>query len=87
MPFGEMTITLDDVCTVLRIQVTCKPVSPESLLTERVESLVTIALGVTPNLAHQALLAMQGNSVGLQWLWELFGEVSDVDLGHKLGAQ
>lgn len=41
--FGEMTITLDDIWTILGIQVMGKLVSTESA-----ESLVTIALGVTP---------------------------------------
>lgn len=65
----------------------CKLVLVESFSTERAESLVTTALGVTPDEAHQELSAVQGNSVGLEWLWELFGEVSDADLGRKLGAQ
>lgn len=79
MPYGEITITLDDVCTILRIQVTGKSVSAKSFSTKRAESLVTTVLGVTSDEAHQESSAVRGYSMRLEWLSELFGMVSDID--------
>ena len=47
MPFGEMTITLDDVGTILGTPVTGRSVSVEQLSFKRAKILVEHGLGVT----------------------------------------
>ena len=47
MPFGEMTITIDDVDTILGIPVTGRSVSVEQLSFERAKILVKHGLGIT----------------------------------------
>ena len=58
MPLGEMTITLDDMSTVLGIPVTGKAVSVEQLSFERSKTLVEHGLGVTSQQAHKELTAV-----------------------------
>ncbi|RWR73218.1 serine/threonine-protein phosphatase 7 long form [Cinnamomum micranthum f. kanehirae] len=79
MLFGEMTITLDNVSTILGIPVTGKSVSVEQLSFERAMTLVEHGLGVTSQQAHEELVGVQGSSVRLEWLRDLFGDVTDVD--------
>ena len=79
MPFGEMTITLDDVSTILGIPVTGKAVSVEQLSFERSKTLVEHGLGVTSQHAHEELVGVWGSSVRLEWLRDLFGDVTDAD--------
>lgn len=79
MPHGKMSITLDDVGTILEILVTGKLVSTDSLSIERVVSLVSSALGVSPEDAHNELLGAPGNSMMLKWFRNTFGEVYDAN--------
>ena len=60
IPFGEMTITLDDVGTILRILVTGRSVSIERLTYAQVETLVAYGLGVTPQGTHDELVLVRG---------------------------
>ena len=79
MPFGEMTITLDDVGTILGIPVTGRSVSVEQLSFERSKTLVEHGLGVTSQQAHEELVGVRGSSVRLEWLRDLYGDVTDAD--------
>lgn len=79
MPFGEMTITLDDVSTILGIPVTGKSVSVDPLSFERSKILVEHGLGVTSQQAHEELVGVRGSSVRLEWLRDLYGDVTDAD--------
>ena len=79
MPFGEMTITLDDVNTILGIPVTGKSVSVEQLSYERSKTLVEHGLGVTSQQAQEELLGVRGTSVRMEWLRDLYGDVTDAD--------
>ena len=65
MPFGEMTITLDNVGTILRVPMTEKFVSVEQLSFERAKTLIEHGLGVTSQQAHEELAAVRGSSVRL----------------------
>eukprot|EP00268_Persea_americana_P002268 TRINITY_DN10672_c0_g1_i8.p1 TRINITY_DN10672_c0_g1~~TRINITY_DN10672_c0_g1_i8.p1 ORF type:complete len:248 (+),score=26.44 TRINITY_DN10672_c0_g1_i8:166-909(+) len=84
MPFGEMTITLDDVSTILGIHVTGKAVSVEQLSFERSKTLVEHGLAVTSQQAHEELVGVRGSSVRLEWLKDLFGDVTDADLEEHI---
>ena len=55
MPFNEITITLDDVGTVLGIPLTGRLVSTDTLLFERAVDLVNSQLGASPEDAHGEL--------------------------------
>lgn len=75
MPYGEMTITLDDVGTILGIPMTGRSISIKTLPYEWDESLVCYGLGMTPQEPHDELTAVRGLPVRLEWLRELFGEI------------
>ena len=79
MPFGKMTITLDDEGTILGIPVIGKSVSVEQLSFERCKVLVEHGLEVTSQQAHEELVVVRGSSVKLEWLRDLFGTVTDAD--------
>ncbi|RWR84948.1 serine/threonine-protein phosphatase 7 long form [Cinnamomum micranthum f. kanehirae] len=80
MPFGEMTITLDDVASILGIPVMGQIVSyNERMAYEEAQALLLDALGVEPAEAHEKLMQVRGQSVRLEWLRERFSGVSDDD--------
>ncbi|XXG53612.1 hypothetical protein AAC387_Pa03g1687 [Persea americana] len=84
MSYSEMTITLDDVGTIIRISVTGKSVSGDSLLVERAKSLVSFALGVSPEDAYNELSGARDISVRLEWLRDVFGDVYDANLKQQI---
>ena len=78
MPFGEMTITLDDVHVILGIPVRGKSISaPMGTRLEDSIKLLQRALGLTANVAHDQLTRVRGQSVSLEWLRDTFGRVTD----------
>lgn len=80
MPFGEMTITLDDVASIIGIPVTGWTVSyNDRMAYNEAQVLLVDALGVESIEAHDELIQVQGQSVRLEWLWEMFGGISDDD--------
>ena len=79
LPFGEMTITLDDVYCILGIPITGRAVSAEPLDFQGSVSLVRETLGVSETAARQELLVSRGTSVRLEWLRTIF---SGGDYGH-----
>ncbi|XP_028077224.1 protein MAIN-LIKE 1-like [Camellia sinensis] len=68
MPDGEMTITLDDVRTILGIPVTSRALSCPKLTRYKATELVSSALGVPVNDAFEELVQSHGQSMKLEWL-------------------
>ena len=79
MPDGEMTVTLDDVRTILGIPVTSRAVSCPKLTRYKATELVSAALGVPVNDAFEELVQSRGQSEKLDWLRTRFHEVNDTD--------
>lgn len=78
MPFGEMTITLDDVSAILSIPVSGRSLSSPTLSTDRdAVSLLHRALCVSNAVARDELSRVHGHSVRLQWLRDTFRAVTD----------
>ena len=78
MPFGEMTITLDDVASIIGIPVTGRTVSyNDRMAYEEAQALLVDALGVESIEAHDELIQVRGQSVRLKWLREKFGGITD----------
>ncbi|RWR97750.1 serine/threonine-protein phosphatase 7 long form isoform X1 [Cinnamomum micranthum f. kanehirae] len=80
-----MTITLDDVSTILGIPVTGKSLAMKQLSFERAKTLIEHGLGVTSQQAHEELVAVRGSSVRLEWLRDLFGALTDVEPEEHIG--
>lgn len=75
-----MTVTLDDVGTILEIPLTSSLVSADTLSAEMAVDLVSSQLGSSPEDAHDRLASAQGMSMRLEWLRGIFGQVSDAHL-------
>jgi hypothetical protein len=75
LPFGEMSITLDDVYCILGIPITGRAVSAEPLQFPDAVTLVRETLGVSVSVARQELLQGRGTSVRLEWLRMTFSGV------------
>ena len=77
MPFGEMTITLDDVGTLLGIPVTGLPVHASTSMgfTDQVD-LLERGLGVDRASASAELRVARGGVVRMAWIKRVCGEVS-----------
>ena len=67
MTFGEMTITLDDVPTLVGIPVMGRSVNMPQRINDAREMLVSL-LGVSPREATAELGLVQCTSVSLEWL-------------------
>ncbi|XP_028101835.1 protein MAIN-LIKE 1-like [Camellia sinensis] len=76
---GEMTVTLDDVRTILGIPVTGMALSCPKLTRYEAAELVNATLGVPVNDAFAELIQSRGQSVKLEWLRIRFHEVNDTD--------
>ncbi|XXG88048.1 hypothetical protein AAC387_Pa12g0314 [Persea americana] len=80
MPFGEMTITLDDVASILGILVTRRSVSyNERMVYQEAQSLLINALGVQSTEAHEQLMHVRSKFVRLEWLRERFVDIYEDD--------
>ncbi|CAL5425473.1 unnamed protein product [Camellia sinensis] len=79
MPDGEMTVTLDDVRTILGIPITSMALSCPKLTKYKAAKLVNATLGVPVNVAFVELVQSRGQSVKLEWLRIRFHEVNDTD--------
>lgn len=90
MTFGEMTITLDDVSTILGIPVVGKTIELPSSQFEK-ETFVTSkkllagALGITEEYAWDELKTVRGSSVRLEWLRPFFDNVKNTDGAERIG--
>ena len=76
MPFGKITITPDDIPTLVGIPVMGRYVSLRQRITDSQELLVSL-LGVSPGEAKDELGLAQGNSVRLEWLRSKFCNIKD----------
>ena len=80
LPIGEMTITLDDVWSLLHLPITRQFWSTENLEYEdSVEILMTL-LGVDRTMACDELNQSRGAHVRLSWLRELYDSCCDNEL-------
>ncbi|KAM2487488.1 serine/threonine-protein phosphatase 7 long form homolog isoform X1 [Malus sylvestris] len=83
LPFGELTITLDDVSNILGIPVDGNSVSvcddelDNSVLASQCHDLFVTALGVTDDEARAEMGRFSGSAVTLEWLRQRFHKVSD----------
>ncbi|CAL9026495.1 unnamed protein product, partial [Prunus brigantina] len=79
MPFGEMTITLDDVSSILGIPVSGAAVAPLGDDNDTNFELLVKYLGVTDEEATEQLHKYSDEYVSLSWLRARFSKVSDTD--------
>ena len=77
MPFGEMSITLDDVATLLGIPVVGHMVPCTELSMKRAKKILRRLLGVSRVDADTALSTGRGPNIQLQWLRSKFADVTD----------
>ncbi|XP_028065353.1 protein MAIN-LIKE 1-like [Camellia sinensis] len=77
IPNGEMTVTLDDVRTILGIPFTSMALSCPKLTRYETAELVNATLGVPMNDAFAELVQSREQSVKLEWLRIRFHEVND----------
>jgi len=78
MPFGEMTITLDDVPTLVGILVLDRSVNTPHRMTN-VRGMFVSLLGVSSRDAHDKLGLVYETSVRLELLCFKFSDVTDAD--------
>ena len=72
MPFGEMTITLDDVYCLTGLEVDGLPVQAPALDTKNARELVCEMLSVTDDEAEESMRGKRGATMKLEWLRETF---------------
>ena len=79
MTVGEMTLTLDDVGTILGLPIVGKSVSVSNVIDHHGVTLLVYGLGITERIAHEEVSTSGGNSVRLEWLRSQFAGVTDSD--------
>ena len=85
MPFDEMTITLDDVGTILGIRLTGRSVSADLLLHEAAIDLVSSQPGVSrPRMHTMSLVVLENRS--LDWSGRGFLESCPIRTQWKVSA-
>ncbi|XP_052177965.1 protein MAIN-LIKE 1-like isoform X2 [Diospyros lotus] len=77
LPFGEMTVTLDDVATILKIPVAGSPVSVPHLSGNEARDLLCRLLGVSAVEAARQIAETRGPYVKLDWLRRTFMNIPD----------
>jgi len=80
LPIGEMTISLDDVWSLLHLPITRKFCSIENLEYEDSFEILTSLLGVDRAITYDELNQSQGGQVKLSWLRELYDSCCDNEL-------
>ncbi|XP_028096033.1 protein MAIN-LIKE 2-like [Camellia sinensis] len=83
---GEMTMTLDDVGTILGIPITGRSVSAATLTDQQAHALVVDALGVDDAEATEELSSARGQSVKLEWLQTKFSGCKDSDTEESIAC-
>ncbi|XP_028108860.1 protein MAIN-LIKE 2-like [Camellia sinensis] len=78
MPVGEMTLTLDDVGTIVGLPIVGKSVSVPDVTDHHGVTLLVYGLGIAERVAHEEVFA-GGNLVRLEWLRSQFAGVTDSD--------
>ncbi|CAJ2632042.1 unnamed protein product [Trifolium pratense] len=72
MPFGEMTITLDDVACLLHLPVRGQFYTPVSVSQEQAAELAVELLGEEYEFALRETVAQRGGYFSQQWLYESY---------------
>ncbi|XP_028076296.1 protein MAIN-LIKE 2-like [Camellia sinensis] len=83
---SEMTMTLDDVGTILGIPITGRSISAATLTDQQAHALVVDALGVDDAKATEELSSARGQSVKLEWLRTKFSGCKDSDTDSEAGV-
>ncbi|XP_028108507.1 protein MAIN-LIKE 1-like [Camellia sinensis] len=83
---GEMTMTLDDVGTILGIPITGRSVSAATLTDQQAHAFVVDALGVDDAEATEELSSARGQSVKLEWLQTKFNGCKDSDTEESIAC-
>ena len=80
MPFGKISISLDDVATILGIPMIGRSVAFSGRMSfQDAHSLLVDALGVYPNEANDELQQVRSQSIRLESLRRRFSNISDED--------
>ncbi|XP_028119627.1 protein MAIN-LIKE 2-like [Camellia sinensis] len=79
MTVGEMTLTLDDVGTILGLPIVGKSVSVPDVTDHHGVTLLVYGLGITERAAYEEVSTVGGNLVRLEWLRNQFAGVTDSD--------
>lgn len=79
IPFGEMTITLDDVSCLIGLPVIILHVSLGGQIEERPYELVARAFALSKTTAQQSLAKSDDSTVTLEWLQSTFSYLHDVN--------
>ncbi|XP_050899328.1 protein MAIN-LIKE 1-like [Lathyrus oleraceus] len=72
MPFGEMSITLDDAACLLHLPIRGIFWSPQDVTEELVVELVVDYLGVSQGQAQSHVRSCRGSYYKLEWLYDIF---------------
>ena len=80
LPIGEMTITLDDVWSLLHLSISGNFCSTENLEYEESVEILTTLLGVDRAMACVELNQSRGAQVRLSWLRELYDNCCENEL-------
>ncbi|XP_028097181.1 protein MAIN-LIKE 2-like [Camellia sinensis] len=81
---GEMTMTLDDVGTILGIPIIGRLVSAATLTDQQADALVVAALEVDDAEATEELSSARGQSIKLEWLQSKFSGCKDSDTEESI---
>ncbi|XP_028065469.1 protein MAIN-LIKE 2-like [Camellia sinensis] len=81
---GEITITLDNVATILGLPIVGKSISVRKLLEMRVIALVVNTLEIDEQEVRHEMSSAGGNSVRLEWLKAHFHNVTNNDLMERI---
>ncbi|XP_028099019.1 protein MAIN-LIKE 1-like [Camellia sinensis] len=84
MTVGEMTLTLDDVGTILGLSIVGKSVSVPDVTDHHGVTLLVYGLGITECAAYEDVSTTGGNLVRLEWLRSQFAGVTDSDLEEAI---
>ena len=77
MPFGEITITLDDVASLLHIPVVGKPIESRSFDMEQAIKFARQLLGISKEEARMEMNDRVGYKLSLSMLYTRFQDVND----------
>ncbi|XP_028113887.1 protein MAIN-LIKE 2-like [Camellia sinensis] len=83
---GEMTITLDDVATILGLSIVGKSISVRKLSERRAIALIVNILEIDEQDVRHEICSAEGNSVRLEWLRAHFHNVTDNDSMERIAC-
>ncbi|XP_028070431.1 protein MAIN-LIKE 1-like [Camellia sinensis] len=86
LTIGEMTITLDDVATILGLSIVAKSISMRKLSERRAVTLVVNTLEIDEQEVRHEMSTAGSNSVRLEWLRARFHNVTDNDSMERIAC-